>query len=149
MKYVFTTFLLSVLLSVTASAGFTERKMKSTMSSAEKTGKLVAFIFYEDFSTYQEERDIVAATSRNSAAKKAIPRAGVLVIEINKGDKDLETLPATVSREGKTPRVVITDAAGKNVIVQYDGAPNRAKEEEVEKKVEAARSVPVNERVKP
>lgn len=126
-------------------AGFTERKMQSTMSSAEKSGKLVAFLFYEDFIQYREERDIIAATSRNTAAKKAIPRAGVLVIEINKGDKDLDKLPACVARDGKTPRVVITDALGKKVIVEYEGEPNEKKEEEIEKKVEEARKPAKNQ----
>lgn len=133
----------------TAWGGFTERKMQSTMRSAEKSGKLVAFLFYEDFTHYTEERDIIAATSRNTAAKKAIPRAGVLVIEINKGDDDLDKLPACVPREGKTPRVVITDALGKKVIVAYDGVPNEKKEEEIEKKVEEARNPAVNQRVDP
>ncbi len=123
-----------------AFAGFTERKMQSTMRSAEKSGKLVAFIFYEDFLQYREPRDVDAANVRNNAAKKAIPRAGTLVIEINKGDKELDKLPACVTREGKTPRVVITDAKGEKVIVEYQGAPNREKEEDIEKKVDAARA---------
>lgn len=125
--------------SVSSVLAFSERKMKSTMSSAEKAGKLVAFIFYEDFLHYTEPRDVDAANARNNAAKKAIPRAGVLVVEINKGDKELDKLPACVSREGKTPRVVITDPKGEKVIVEYQGAPNRDKEKEIDTKVDAAR----------
>lgn len=139
-KYLLTASLAIVCSVGMAHAGFTERKMKSTMSSAEKSGKLVAFIFYEDFLHYIEPKDVDAANARNNAAKKAIPRAGVLLIEINKGDKEMDKLPACVSTEGKTPRVVITDPKGEKVIVEYQGAPGRDKEKEIEEKVEAARA---------
>lgn len=133
--------MLFVLGASSAFAGFTERKMESAKRSAEKSGKLIAFVFYEDFSTYREPEQVTAATARNSAAKKAIPRADVTILEINKGDKDTNKLPACVSKEGKLPRVVITDAKCKKVIVQYDGAPNREKAKEIEKKVEEAVAV--------
>lgn len=120
-------------------AGFSERKMTSTLSSAQKSGKLVAFLFYEDFFHYTQPKDIEAANVRNNAAKKAIPRAGVLLLEINKGDKDTDKLPACVAREGKTPRVVITDPEGKKVIIEYHGVPDREKEKEINDKVDAAR----------
>ena len=52
----------------------------------------------------------------------------------------MDKLPACVSREGKNPRVVITDPKGEKVIVSYEGAPNRDKEKEIETKVDAARA---------
>jgi hypothetical protein len=138
-KAIFSLLSFCLLLQGSAMAGFSERKMTSTMNSAQKSGKLVAFLFYEDFFHYTEPRHIDAANARNNAAKKAIPRAGVLLLDINKGDKDIDKLPACVSREGKTPRVVITDPEGKKVIVEYQGAPNREKEKEINDKVDAAR----------
>ncbi|HBE23965.1 MAG TPA: hypothetical protein DDW21_11200 [Verrucomicrobiales bacterium] len=119
-------------------AGFSERKLESAKRSAEKTGKAIAFVFYEDFTSYQEPQEITAASARNSAAKKAIPRADVVLVEINKGDKDVDKLPECIEPDGKFPRVVITDAACKSVIISYDGAPDREKTKEIEGKVSAA-----------
>ena len=138
MKSTLRVIFFSVACTAVALAGFSERKLESAKRSAEKTGKVIAFVFYEDFSTYLEPQQINAASARNSAAKKAIPRADAVLVEINKGDKDVDKLPECVEPDGKFPRVVITDAACKNVIISYDGAPDRAKAKEVEEKVTAA-----------
>lgn len=138
MKTTLRMIFLSVACSSVALAGFTERKLESAKRSAEKTDKVIAFVFYEDFSTYLEPQQINAASARNSAAKKAIPRADAVLVEINKGDKDIDKLPECVEPDGKFPRVVITDAACKNVIISYDGAPDREKTKEIEEKVSAA-----------
>lgn len=145
MKSLCTLSLLFVLGASSAFAGFTEGKLNSAKRSAQKTGKLIAFVFYEDFSTYREPQQVAEATARNSAAKKAIPRADVTILEINKGDKDTNKIPACVAKEGKLPRVVITDAKCKKVIIQYDGAPNREKSKEIETKVEEALEVKIIE----
>jgi len=118
-----------------AFAGYTVRKMQSAMRSAEKGGKAVAFIFYEDFLQDRKPHDVDAANARNNAAKKAIPR-----VSINKGDKEIDQLPACFSREDKTPQGVISAAKGEKVIVEYQGVSNREKEEDIEKKVDAARA---------
>jgi hypothetical protein len=138
MKSTIRVILLSIVCSAVAFAGFSERKLENAKRSAEKTEKVIAFVFYEDFSTYLEPQQINEASARNSAAKKAIPRADAVLVEINKGDKDVDKLPDCVQSNGKFPLVVITDAACKNVIVSYDGAPDRAKTKEIEEKVTAA-----------
>jgi len=126
-------------------AGFSEKRMEMTMRSAERTGKLVAFVFYEDTTQYLEPREADAAVVRNAAVKQAIPRADVLLVEISKGDKETDKLPKCVAREGKTPRAVITDAKGEKVILEFQGAPNRNKEKEIKDKCEKATAKPVEE----
>lgn len=138
MKSLLRVFLLSLSCTAVALAGFSERKLENAKRSAEKTGKVIAFIYYEDFSTYIEPQQAQAASARNSAAKKAIPRADAVLVEINKGDKDVDKLPETAKANGKFPYVVITDADCKEVIVSYDGAPDREKAKEIEAKVAAA-----------
>jgi hypothetical protein len=126
-------------------AGFSEKRMEMTMRSAERTGKLVAFVFYEDTTQYLEPREADAAVVRNAAVKQAIPRADVLLVEISKGDKETDKLPKCVAREGKTPRAVITDAKGEKVTLEFQGAPNRNKEKEIKHKCEKATAKPVEE----
>jgi hypothetical protein len=126
-------------------AGFSEKRMEMTMRSAERTGKLVAFVFYEDSTQYREPRDVDAAVVRNAAVKQAIPRSDVVLVEIVKGDKDTDKIPKCVSREGKTPRAVITDAKGEKVILEFQGAPNRDKEKEIKDKIEKATAKPSEE----
>lgn len=120
MRCVFASVIVCLLTFAPAFAGLTERKMQNTTQSAEDGGKAVAFIFYEDLLQYRKPHDVDAANARNYAAKKAIPR-----VSINKGDKELDQLPACVSRKGKTPWVVITDAKGGKVTVEYQGTSNR------------------------
>jgi hypothetical protein len=120
-------------------AGFSEKRMEMTMRSAERTGKLVAFVFYEDTTQYREPRDV------DAAIKQAIPRADVLLVEIAKGDKETDKLPQCVAREGKTPRAVITDAKGEKVILEFQGAPNRDKEKEIKDKCEKATAKPTED----
>lgn len=115
------------------------------MRSVERTGKLVAFVFYEDSTQYREPRDVDAAVVRNAAVKQAIPRSDVVLVEIVKGDKDTDKIPKCVSREGKTPRAVITDAKGEKVILEFQGAPNRDKEKEIKDKIEKATAKPSEE----
>ena len=72
---------------------------------------------------------------------RAIPRADALEVEIFKGDKETDKIPACVSKTGKTPRVIITDAKCENVIASYEGVPNRETLKAVEEKVTAARNL--------
>jgi hypothetical protein len=53
-------------------------------------------------------------------------------------DKELDKLPDTVKKDGPLPRVVITDSKCEEVIVQYDGVPDRDKIKEIEAKVAEA-----------
>jgi acyl-CoA hydrolase len=121
-----------------AFADFSERKLESTKRSAERTAKLIAFIFYDDIVASKDSNDVNGAGGKNNAAKRAVPRADAVIIEINKSDKELDKLPECVKKDGVLPRVVITDSKCEEVIAQYDGAPSREKVKEVEAKVAEA-----------
>jgi len=121
-----------------AFADFSERKLESTKRSAERTGKLIAFIFYDDIVASKDSNDVNGTGAKNNAAKRAVPRADAVIIEIYKSDKELDKLPDTVKKDGPLPRVVITDSKCEEVIVQYDGVPDRDKIKEIEAKVAEA-----------
>jgi hypothetical protein len=121
-----------------AFADFSERKLESTKRSAERTAKLIAFIFYDDIVASKDSNDVNGTGAKNNAAKRAVPRADAVIIEIYKSDKELDKLPDTVKKEGTLPRVVITDSKCEEVIVQYDGVPDRDKIKEIEAKVAEA-----------
>lgn len=121
-----------------ALAGFSEQRLENAKRSAKKSGKLVAFIFYQDFYAPRCPKCISSVSAANNGAKKALPRADVVVVEIYKGDQDLDRLPACVPQGGPTPRVVITDADCTKVIEKYNGSPNRERTKEVEAKTEEA-----------
>jgi len=121
-----------------AFADFSERKLESTKRSAERTAKLIAFIFYDDIVASKDSNDVNGTGAKNNAAKRAVPRADAVIIEIYKSDKELDKLPDTVKKDGPLPRVVITDSKCEEVIVQYDGVPDRDKIKEIEAKVAEA-----------
>lgn len=121
-----------------AFADFSERKLESTKRSAERTAKLIAFIFYDDIVASKDSNDVNGTGAKNNAAKRAVPRADAVIIEIYKSDKELDKLPDIVKKQGTLPRVVITDSKCEEVIAQYDGVPDRDKVKEVEAKVAEA-----------
>jgi len=121
-----------------AFADFSERKLESTKRSAERTAKLIAFIFYDDIVASKDSNDVNGTGAKNNAAKRAVPRADAVIIELYKSDKELDKLPDTVKKDGHLPRVVITDSKCEEVIVQYDGVPDRDKIKEIEAKVAEA-----------
>jgi hypothetical protein len=121
-----------------AFADFSERKLESTKRSAERTAKLIAFIFYDDIVASKDSNDVNGTGAKNNAAKRAVPRADAVIIEIYKSDKELDKLPDTVKKDGPLPRVVITDSKCEEVVVQYDGVPDRDKIKEIEAKVAEA-----------
>jgi hypothetical protein len=121
-----------------AFADFSERKLESTKRSAERTAKLIAFIFYDDIVVSRDSNDVNGAGGKNNAAKRAVPRTDVVILEINKSDKEMDKLPECVKKDGMLPRVVITDSKCEEVITQYEGAPSREKVKEIEAKVAEA-----------
>ncbi|MFM2197045.1 MAG: hypothetical protein RLZZ505_477 [Verrucomicrobiota bacterium] len=121
-----------------AFAGFTERKLEYAMKKASTSGKKVAFVFYQDYYLPNCPTCVRTVDANNSAIKKAIPRSEVVVIEIEKGDKDMDKLPSAVTANGPLPRIVVTDAACEKVLAKLDGAPDRDKSKVFKGEVESA-----------
>jgi hypothetical protein len=130
--------LISMLSISAALAGFSERKLETAKASAAKSGKSIAFVFYQDYWNPNCPTCLRTVGANNGAIKKAIPRTSAVVIEIEKGDKDMDKLPSVVSASGKLPRIVVTDAAGGKVIAEQQGAPDRDAAKAFEKKVKDA-----------
>lgn len=130
--------LLALLPVATAFAGFSERKLESAKNSAAKSGKNIAFVFYQDYWDPGCPKCVQEVSANNGAIKKAIPRNAVVVVEIEVGDKDLDKLPSAVKPKGPLPRIVVTDASGEKVTAELQGAPDREKAKEFEKKVKEA-----------
>jgi len=120
-------------------AGFSERKLNNAIASATKSGRLIAFVFHQDYALPNCPKCVTRTDAANQAIKKAIPGSDVVVVEIEKGDKDLDTLPACVGSGGSGARLVITDSQGKAVIAKTDGVPDRDQAREIRKLVEKAR----------
>ena len=135
------TFAITTLLLVCASAafaGFTERKLESAMKRASASDKKIAFVFYQDYYLPNCPTCVRTVNANNSAIKKAVPRSEVVIIEIEKGDKDMDKLPSAVSAQGSLPRIVVTDAACEKLVAKLDGAPDREKAKAFEEEVKSA-----------
>lgn len=130
---VLTTLLLTCV--STAFAGFSERKLESAKKSAAKSGKKIAFVFYQDYYLPNCPTCVQKVSAANNAVKKAVPRSEVVLVEIEKGDKDMDKLPSVVSSQGTLPRIVVTDASCENVVAELNGAPDRDKAKAFEKEV--------------
>ena len=138
MKEILFVPLFALLSLATATAGFSERKLESAKASAAKSGKSIAFVFYQEYWDPNCPKCVQEVSANNGAIKKAVPRNAVVVVEIEPGDKDLDKLPSAVAGKGPTPRVVVTDAACEEVTARLDGAPDRDEAREFEKKLKAA-----------
>lgn len=130
---------LTLLLSLgSAFAGFSERKLETAKKSAASQGRGIAFVFLQDYWAPSCPKCVREVNANNSAIEKAIPNSVVKVVEIEKGDKDLDKLPSTVPAQGKLPRIVVTDAACEKVIGSIEGAPDRDKAKAFEATVKEA-----------
>ncbi len=108
------------------------------MASATKSGKLIAFVFYQDYALPNCPKCIATTNANNKAIKDAIPRPDVVVIEIDPGDKDLDKLPSVVGGKGSAPRIVVTDAQATKVIATTKGSPDREAAKEIKNLVKKA-----------
>lgn len=122
----------------TAFAGFSERKLESALKKAAESDKKIAFIFLQDYYLPNCPKCVKQVNAANEAIMKGVPSASVVVkLEITKGDKDMDKLPASVAK-GKVPRIVVTDATGEKVVATLDGAPDRDKAKAFKEEVETA-----------
>lgn len=121
-------------------ADFSERKLQNAMASASKSGKLIAFVFYQDYALPNCPKCVSSTDSRNQAIKKAIPSSDVVVVKIEKDDKNLDKLPACVGGGGSGARFVITDAQCKTVVAKTAGTPDRDQAKQIKELVEKARA---------
>lgn len=119
---------------------FNERQLESRTAAAAKAGKLVAFVFYQDYALPNCPTCVANTDANNKALKSAIPRTDVVVIEIEADDKDLDKLPSAVSAKGPTPRIVVTTADCTEVLAKLDGAPDRDEAKAFKATVSEARS---------
>lgn len=120
-------------------ADFSERRLQTAMESATKSGKLIAFVFYQDYALPNCPKCVTSTDAKNQAIKKAIPSSDVVVVKIEKGDKNLDKLPACVGG-GTSARIVITDAQCKAVVAKSEGTPDRDQAKEIKALVEKART---------
>jgi hypothetical protein len=123
-----------------ASARFSERQLESRMATASKSGKLLAFVFYQGYALPNCPTCVADTNAKNKALKSAIPRTDVVVIEIDADDKGLDKLPSAVGGGGSAPRIVVTDAAATEVLARLSGAPDRDQAAEFKKSVAEARN---------
>ena len=138
MKSLFTIMALGLLSISSAFATFSERKLESAKKSASQSGKAIAFVFWQEYWDPRCPKCVAQVNANNSALKKAIPRSSVVVVEIEPGEKGLETLPSTVPAKGQTPRIVVVDSTAEKVLAQLSGAPDRKKADEFETTVKEA-----------
>ena len=123
-----------------AFSSITERKVENTKQSAAKSGKLIAFVFYQAYWDPNCPKCIATVNANNGWAKKAIPRQDAVVIEVEGSAKDLEkALPAAVNKAGPTPRVVVTDADCGTIVAEVKAGATKEDVKAFEKKVKDAR----------
>jgi hypothetical protein len=137
MKHLLITAAVTCLGISSAVAGFSERKLESAKTSAARSGKKIAFVFYQDYYLPNCPRCIATVNENNAAIKKAVPRSEVVMVEIEKGDKDMDKLPACVAKDGPLPRIVVTDGETAKVVAELKGAPDRDKAKAFEAQVKA------------
>lgn len=122
----------------TAFAGFSERKLQSALEKASESDKKIAFIFLQDYYLPNCPKCVKQVDAANGAIMKAVPSSSSVVkLEIMKGDKDMDKLPASVAK-GSVPRIVVTDATGEKVVAQIAGSPDRDKAKAFKEEVESA-----------
>ena len=122
-----------------ASSAINEKKVENAKQSAAKSGKLVAFVFYQGYWDPNCPKCVATVNANNASAKKVIPRQDAVVIEVVGKEKDVEkALPAVVSKDGATPRVVVTDADCGNIVAEIKAGASKADVEAFESKVKDA-----------
>lgn len=141
MKSVLCVVMIAVLGMGSAFSAINEKRVENAKRTAAKSGKLIAYVFYQGYYAPNCPKCIAEVNANNASAKKAIPRQDAVVIEVVGKEKDVvESLPSVVSIKGPTPRVVVTDANCEKIVAQINAGTSKADLEAFEKKVKDARS---------
>ena len=122
-----------------ALATISEKKVENAKQTAAKSGKLVAFVFYQGYWDPNCPKCVATVNANNATAKKVTPRQQAVVIEVIGKEKDVKAaLPPVVSKDGPTPRVVVTDAACGKVVAEIKPGMGQADLDAFEKKLKDA-----------
>jgi hypothetical protein len=118
-----------------------EKKVENAKRTAAKSGKLIAFVFYQGYYAPNCPKCIAEVNANNATAKKVVPRQDAVVIEVvGKEAEVAESLPSVVSKDGPTPRVVVTDADCGQIVAEINPGMSKADLAAFEKKVKDASS---------
>ncbi len=139
MKTVWFVALVAVLGMGTVFPAINEKKVENAKESAAKSGKLIAFVFYQAYWDPNCPKCVATVNANNAAVKKVVPRQNTVVIEVVGKEKDVRAiLPPVVSMDGPTPRVVVTDAACGTVVAEMKPGMGKADLDAFGKKVKDA-----------
>jgi len=139
MKTVLFVAMVAVLGMGSAVSAINEKKVENAKQSAAKSGKLIAFVFYQAYWDPNCPKCVATVNANNASAKKVIPRQDALVVEVVGKEKDAKAaLPPVVSMDGPTPRVVVTDAACGTIVAEMKPGMGKADLDAFEKKVKDA-----------
>lgn len=140
MKQISLGILALLLVSPLASARFSERKLESSIDHAERSGKLIAFVFYQEYRLPNCPKCVTRTDAANKALKSAVTRGDLVIIEIEENDRNLDEIPKIVTGKGvRAPAIVVTDAKCENVLANLSGAPDRDKAKEFKATVKGLR----------
>jgi len=122
-----------------AFSAINEKKVENAKQSAAKSGKLIAFVFYQAYWDPNCPKCVATVNANNASAKKIIPRQDSVVIEVIGKEKDVKAvLPPVVSIDGPTPRVVVTDADCGKIVAEMKPGMGKADLDAFEKMVKDA-----------
>ena len=139
MKLLLSAFVVAIFGIGSAFAGITARKVENAKSTATRSGKLVAFVFYQGYYNPNCPKCIAEVNANNAAVKRAIPRKYAVPIDVEGRQKDVdEALPSVVSKKGASPRIVVTDADCQKVVAEVRNGSSKEELEAFEKKVAEA-----------
>ena len=139
MKALLCVAMVAVLGMGSACSAINEKKVENAKQAAAKSGKLIAFVFYQAYWDPNCPKCVATVNANNASAKKVIPRQDTVVIEVVGKEKDVRAvLPPVVSMEGPTPRVVVTDAGCATLVAEMKPGMGKADLEAFEKKVKDA-----------
>jgi len=120
----------------TALSAINEKRIENAKQSAAKSGKLIAFVFYQAYWDPNCPKCVATVNANNAAIKKVTPHQDALVIEVVGKEKDIKAaLPPVVSMTGPTPRVVVTDADCGTIVAEMKPGTSKADLVAFEKKV--------------
>ena len=139
MKAILFVVMVTVLGLGSAFSAINEKKVENAKQSAAKSGKLIAFVFYQGYWDPNCPKCVATVNANNASAKKVIPHQDAVVIEVIGKVKDVKAaLPPVVSMDGQAPRVVVTDAACGQIVAEMKPGMDKADLEAFEKKIKAA-----------